>query len=568
MSQSSADSKLPAFARRTSWLVAAAYAVVAAAFWGWFVMDRGLHGDTIYVELSQTRGWLEGFLYPYDRTRQGISFAFHLAYLLSDGSYLSLHLLFGLFVWLTGFLTYKLVLALAPEAKLLAFCAGALALASGADDFGNLVSVIMVRQAVVGVILAVLLLRIGYTRRRPWLIVPIVLAQVSALWTYEAGLVMLLAAPILLISRDMSWPRFIGWSAAWSAAPLYNIGTMVYRYAVLKEVSYQSSQIAPELNISYTAQRLWDFSIHGVAFWRWVKRWMGPQADCVAQNLDTFMLPIAVGTAGFLAGAVLVSRTETRRPAIPTLRFLLLSLLFMACAYAPYMALKPDNANPFWRTQFFAAPAAGIFIAAFFVGLDRLLRARTVVATLGCAAAIGCGIYAGLSGQLEQTRRWEPYRDVMAGIVEAAPRIKDDTLVTLVGTPPAYFHTLCPNPPVPNPPFEDQMWFNSALQVMYPDTKLVGLFWWDDGTSPGTSIKFDFGPDGAKLNRNTIGVDGTAFGYDQMLAFKWDRERGAILMPEFPSAGIPGSVPAPSYDAASRILPGPAPVETLRKLAR
>lgn len=568
--QSSSDGRpVSAQARWTPWLVAGAYLVLVVCFWGWYVFDRGLHGDTIYVELSQTRSWFDGFFYPYDRTRQGISFAFHLAYLLSNGSYLSLHLLFGLFVWLTGLLTYRLVKSFFPDAEFLAFASGAIALTHGGDDFGNLVSVIMVRQAVVGVLLAVLLLRVGWIQRRPLLLIPIAVAQFSSLWTYEAGLLMLVCAPVLIMSAGMSWPRFLRWSAAWSVLPFLNIGSMVYRYKVLNEVSYQSAQLADRIDLPFTAQRLWDFSAHGVLFWRWAVRWMGPQGGCVADNLRDFGVPIAIGAVSFLACGGAVAWIERRRGTpVPWARALLAAGFFMALSYGPYLALKPENASPFWRTQFFAAPAAAIFLAAFAGLLDHVLRARRVIALLICGAAVGTGTYAGLSGQLEQTRRWEPYRDVMAGIVAAAPRIKDDTLVTLVGTPPAYFHTLCENPPVPNPPFEDQMWFNSALQVLYPNTRLVGLFWWSDGTSPGSSIKFDFGPSGAKMNKTNVGLDGNEFGYDQMLAFQWDAERGAVLLPVFPSALIRGSVNPDNYDAAARILPGPAPVETLRKLAR
>ena len=93
----------------------------------------------------------------------------------------------------------------------------------------------------------------------------------------------------------------------------------------------------------------------------------------------------------FVIGAIAFSRSERGRP-VPFVRFLLLAFVFVACSYAPYLALKPENASPYWRTQFFAAPASAIFIASFFNAVDRLLRARHVLATLGCAAAIGCGL--------------------------------------------------------------------------------------------------------------------------------------------------------------------------------
>ena len=92
-----------------SWIAAAVYAALAFVFWGRFVLERGLHAETVWIELSQARPGWAGFLYPYDASRRFMSLPFHAAYLMSDGSYLTMHLLYGAFVFLTGWLTWLLV---------------------------------------------------------------------------------------------------------------------------------------------------------------------------------------------------------------------------------------------------------------------------------------------------------------------------------------------------------------------------------------------------------------------------------------------------------------------------
>jgi hypothetical protein len=553
----------------TRWLVPASYGLLTIVFWGTYVFSRGLHADTVYIELSQTRSWSQGFIYPFDSTRMFMSVPFHLGYLISNGgAYLGAHLVFGALVWLTGLLTYLLVRSFLPQAVLFSFAAGAIALVHGADDFANLLSINMVRQSVVCVLLAVVLLRVSWQKRMPLLFVPIACAQALSLWSYEAGLAVLLCAPLLVVSRGMSVRRFAAWTLAWSIVPLFSVTSILYRYAFLGQVSYQSQELASSVSVRETAARLWALSSQGVAFWAWPARWLPMQIGCADLNLRRFAFPMTIGALAFVACAAVIGRSEWKGwRRMPWALVFLASGAFLALSYGPYLVLHADRYAPTWRTQFFAAAPAAILIAAFAFGLDALLRARSVIAVAVSAAAVTAGLYAGLASQLEQTRRWQPYRSVMAAIVNAAPRIKDDTFIAVVGTPPAFFHTLCENSAVPNPPFEDEIWFDSGLHVLYPDTRVVGMFWRDDLLAPG-SMQFTFDEKGARLLKTSMAVKGTSFGYDQMIAFAYDQTKGAVLLPTFPSMRIPGAAQTAAYDPAARILPGPPPTSTVRKLER
>lgn len=559
------NSSVPSRFRFTP-IVLASYALLTTVFWGTFVFDRGLHADTIYIELSQSRPGLEGFLYPYDATRRFMMVPFHLAYLLSDGSYLSLHVVYGIFVWLTGVLTYALVRVCCPDARLVAVLAGAIAVTFGADPYSNLVAVIMVRQAVVAVLAAAVLLAVGWRERRFLYLIPIAAAQGLSLWTYEAGFLMLLAMPLLVYRRGTSWQRFFLWTAGCWAVPATLLVSLWYRYLVQGEASYQSRQLTGEVTIPVLAHKLWTLMQRGLEFWHWPDMWVGPVLGCTEQIRSLITTPLVVGILAALGLAGWVVYRRQASDTGKTASWLLLGgLLFMALSYGPYLALAGPEA-PGFRTQFFATPAAAITLASAAMLIDRAVRARgAVCAVLGCIV-VGFGLHSGLMSQLEQSARWRPYRDAMRQIVAAAPRLRDDTMILLVNATNGYFHTMCDGG-VSNPAFEDTLWFNSGLQVLYPNTRLFATFWRQDGsTSPTFEVTFN--EKGARVVKAPVSIEGTRFAYDQMLVFEQDPARGIVPLTVFPADRIAGASPTTVYNAASRILPGSPPRETMRKLAR
>ena len=113
----------------------------------------------------------------------------------------------------------------------------------------------------------------------------------------------------------------------------------------------------------------------------------------------------------------------------------------------------------------------------------------------------------------------------MGAIVDRVPRVKQDTMVLLVGVPNPMFRSVCAAAERFDPFSNDEIWFNSGLQVFYPGTRLLGLYRTEDGRTPG-SIQFDFGQGGAALRRATISIKGDAFRYEDMIAFAYDGDRG------------------------------------------
>src|SRR5262249_28085466 len=152
-----------------------------------------------------------------------------------------------------------------------------------------------------------------------------------------------------------------------------------YRYRIAGEVSYQSAELADRIDPTLTLTRWRDFMAQGAAFWRWPSRWLPIQSGCAGVNFQRFVVPLTLATLCVAAVCVWVARSEwSRRREIPW-SAVALPVLFLTLAYAPYLALAADKANPFWRTQIFAAAPAASLLAVLGAAADRALHTRGIM---------------------------------------------------------------------------------------------------------------------------------------------------------------------------------------------
>ncbi|KKQ52468.1 MAG: hypothetical protein US71_C0003G0032 [Parcubacteria group bacterium GW2011_GWD2_38_12] len=549
-------------------LVAICYTLLTIVFWGAFVLDRGLHAETKWIELSQERPSLEGFIYP-DKDRLFMSLPFHIAYIFSDGSYLSLHILFGIFVFLTGFLSYLIMRHFFPGNIFLNFLIGAVTLVFGADMAVVLLPMIVVRQAIVFMLAAFLIFLIAWKKQKPALLLVVATAQLISLWTYEVGLLMMLCAPLLIWEKGINWRKWWMWAFAWNIVPALKVAYMGYRYLIQQEVSYQSAQLfSADWSIINIPIRMFRFVYDGLLFWNWSEDWLGPFSEgCTSTMVNKISIPLIIGVVGFAVAIFLINKFQSSEGKIPVNKILLFATIFSILAYLPFLPL--GQIHPFfkmnWRTHFYPAfPMAVILIIALYqIGL--MLRTRWIL-FIGSILIIVSGLFSGMANQLEQDNFWARHQNVMSAIVRQAPNIKDDTLVVLTNIPDKLLYSVCENYP-PTNPFGSPMWFNSALQVYYPNTRLIGLYTYEGAIMPEADFKFNFNKNGVELERTSIRLEGKDFGYDQMIAFEFDSQKGATLLAsDFPSADVLGSINHSDYNPIKRIDFNPPPIETIRKL--
>ncbi|MEX2303052.1 MAG: hypothetical protein WD733_19070 [Bryobacterales bacterium] len=542
---------------RRSWIliVLVAYVCLTGVFWGAFVGDRGLHAETGFVELSQVRPVMDGFIYPYDRDRPLMAVGFHLGYLLTKNSYLGLHIVLGIFILLTGLLSYLIVARLTDGAVLFAFVVGALTISCGADYGANWVGYVVQRQTTVFGLLAVLLFLEAWRSNRLWWFPFVLLGQALSLWTYEAILPLLAAAPLLLYRKHNWGRRFVVFAAVWSIVPVTKAAGIAYRYLLLQEVSYQSRILSSAVSPLGLVENLATLMVHGLAFWRWPAADLATASDCGANILGMIAGPTLIGAVCFVGAAVAMRRLPPQGETFVARRWLLLGgLAGMCLAYLAFLPLPYPGSQ---RTQLISALPASLVLAAIAFEIGRLVRSSFVVPIVLTCLVVTTGLATGLLGQIRLARDWAPYRKIMGSIVTAAPRVRDGTLILLVGVPSHWSRTLCQTEGAFDP-FRDVMWFNSGLQVLYEDTKLVGLYYRDDGTT-SESIRFEFSPDGARFRESGLGVEDTEFDYSEMIAFRFDDKDGAVLLKRFPIDSVLGATQADGYAPENRILNQPVP---------
>jgi hypothetical protein len=545
-------------------LIGGGYAVLTWVFLFCFVDGRGLVGETSWIELSQTRPGIAGFIYPYDASRRLLSVPFHLAYLTSDGSYRSLHVVNALLVFLTGVLTCLLVRIATSVPLAVCFAAGAIALVCGADKSVAVMSMMQVRQSVVAALVAIVCLTRGWMTGQPWWLFPAAIAQATALWTYEPALPVLAAAAVLL-GRGPT-PRVVAWGAGWLAVPTCYLVLLALRYASGGS-SYQAGRLIARTP-SELLSTLFGLLADGLAFWRWpVDWWRTYLLTCQAATAGRMAIPLAVGLVSFVVCSVtLWRRAHGGEKDVSRWTFAIV-LFFLLAAYLPFLAIdlaSPGQPTPgAWRAHYFAAVPAGVLLAMLAYRASRLVRWTGSVATLLGAAIVAAGLVAGMAAQLEASRKWSEYRRVTAAIVESAPRIADDTFVALLDVPAPIVLSAC-EPSPPTDPFNDTMWFNSALQVFYPGTRLAGSYWLETGETRGAVI-YRVQGDTIALERTAVSVEGERFGVDQLIAFRYDPRAGAVLLRSLPDSFMHGDS-ARGYAPLARITPGEAPPETRRKL--
>jgi hypothetical protein len=547
-------------------LVFSSYVALTFVFWGVFVVDRGLPAETGMIELSDVRPGLNGFTYPYDPARRFMSLSFHIAHLLSNGSYLSLHLIFGALILLTGCLGYSITRLLPPRSRLFAYLVGAVSICFGADQGANWAGYTVQRQTTTFALAAVWLLLAAWNRKTPWLLLLVGIFQYLSLWTYEACLLPLLAVPLLLYLHTLRTvrTRFVLYCSAWSIVPIAKLTSLIYHNWILHEQSYEASVLAGNITVRALGYKLVFLVAKGLAFWNWPAYPYSLASGCQAEVLRRAAVPVLAGVAILLLCAFVIRRFEDPdafHPPLAPLKVILVSLFFLVLTYVPFIMLQGIS---LLRTQLVAAvPAAAVIIALVF-WLDSLVRMRGIVMIVVIGVIAGCGLASGMFQQLELDHDWKGYRKIMKAIVEAAPCVKDDTMIVLVQVPTRISYSLCSND-LAFDPFRDVMWFNSGLQVLYPDTKLAGIYYRSDG-SGSESIRFNFADKGAVLDRAGIGLEGNHFGYDHMVAFGFDQDRGAVLLDMFPTTSVPGAAKTETYSPKARITCDVPPARVRHRL--
>jgi hypothetical protein len=256
----------------------------------------------------------------------------------------------------------------------------------------------------------------------------------------------------------------------------------IERYASSHD-SYQQS-VARQTWMPGSIASDWWFNIsHSLEFWKWVRgEWKG---SIISAELLSVLL-----AAIFIAGGVIMARLwKASKLEIGEFDWrhsswiLAAGLALLVFSFPVYLIL--ENARSLWRTQMLSGIGAGVVLAGL-AGLGTLavrpiiwrrtlfLLLASVVAFEGSLAAIQRGAF--------HRFIWERHRDAIREVLQVAPSVSSGTVVVLTNIRNA------------DDPFGDNLWFDFALRLIYPNRYVSGAYFYSNGaTPPGDNLTLQAG---------------------------------------------------------------------------
>jgi hypothetical protein len=375
-----------------------------------------------------------------------------------------------------------------------------------------------------------------------------------SLWSYESQLLLILAAPLtlLLAKRRDARPRATV-IAAWYFVPAVYLLVSGWLYFTHAAGGYQAGVLRQDWSAAAIANDLWFNMTVSLEYWTWQNN--------VPWSLDPKWL-IGLGLLGaavYLAGWAAVLAICQSRENITTLSprqwlvMLLAGVTTLVLSFPAYLLL--DSAATLWRTQFLSGIGSALTWAALAGLAASVLPGRWPRA---CSFLVAGALFTGhgvasavrLAGVHDQI--WSRHRQAFETLLTVAPRLPERTVVVAVNVPKA------------NDPFGHNMWFNFALKLAYPGSRVSGVYFYDDGT-PATGNHL-------RLESTDWVWDGTLAspgyerqGVEKTLALSYESVSRAQVLENLPAILSPEQVAQSRYAPRSLILDGPPSPRAVRR---
>jgi hypothetical protein len=453
-----------------------AYAIVVCGLWAYEGLYAGFYSETGLIYPSETQDWWQAFFYV-DPLRKFTSTFYHLSYLIADalgirGSYVSYQVVYALLWFGRAAFTFLIVREIFPERLLLASLAGLLVAMHAGDASLNWIG--QLNQH--GFIFCMTAGFYAYFRalkaQTPWTGLAwagaAAMGAYLSLWAYESPLpvewVFLVGAPLLLrppMARVVPAAIIAGVPVAFS--------TWLNAVRFINPTgTYQASIMRSDFTAGALASDLLFHVQQSIAFWRWPHTvWPADASVYIAFGAIVLALLLSVPIAA----------TAEERPRVDgkLLLFMGGALALIAASYAVPIVIE-GNRN-LWRTEFLASVPAGMLMGSLLyaaVAYNPRDYSRSVVMVF---VLLFVGVYsaaAGANTAMLHRRYWEEARVMMASLLEQVPRVKDGTLFVMRGA--AKDAVI----------FGHNLWFDYAVKLAYPGTKVSGAFYFEDGSpAPG-----------------------------------------------------------------------------------
>ncbi len=368
-------------------------------------------------------------------------------------AYLALH---ALYLLMTGMLVYWISRRVEPAQPVLAFVAGVVCLVWAPADPASINPCMGYGGITFGCFLAVALLLESWVRRSRGLLAVASLTAILTLRSYEAVVVLLSAAPLLLVFTARRAPRPWAWAWAWAGCwyGAVAIGASHLLLGTSGDGAHYRNAVGLDLQPLHIIERLAElYRLHLAPLVSWPG--MGPAPFQALAAAAVF-----VGVFVLVGDPEGVNGLARKRRLLATA---LGGLFFAGLGYLPY-TVSPNLLAP-GRTQMLSRPGIAVFLVAAAALVAGLLPRRLQRISLAILAS--WVVFAGtihlaiLQGQADVLGGWAVQSRLLRQLTKLAPRLEPHTLVVLLDDDRAFPATFT---------------FRHAVELLYPG-EAIGMVW-------------------------------------------------------------------------------------------
>lgn len=471
---------------------------------------RGITNETVHLEISLNESGLSKFLYPYDSSRRLMQIPYALALLIDDYSYVGFVIVFLIVVSLNILLFSLILKQLFNLKNKQIFLAQIIYGLYFADSSNNFIPMFVVKFSILFFLLSILV----YLSKNFRLIhVPLlVIFQMISMFTYDVIIVLFLISGLLIFLTKNS-NKFSKLFLYYS--PIFMIILLlINRYLIEGGSSYQSKQLNFG-NISNNLSNFWTILIHSYNFLSWPVGWISNLS--LVKRIEVFKFSNIILTLSALVIIMLLWRARHHA------KLLLITIFSVILSIVPYAfignSIDLELAGP-WRSLLLASLPVSFF---FFYLIHSNTRAANVC-NLFIATYVISGLLAASLSQLYYKEKWEQYVTFSRDLHSTFSNPNMNSLIIMFDESSSQSintsNTFSVNLPLLNSIFESNIWFNSTIQLLYPDKNLVGLYYSNDGQI-ASDIEIEVRPNEVEIIYSNVGVNKTKFQCDEIYFLKY-----------------------------------------------
>ena len=364
---------------------------------------------------------------------------FVLGYLLTPSSFLGLNIIESLLLFGKGLAMYALVRRLLPDTRGLAFVSAVFLVVYPSDSALLTLRTTNVHAGVFFLLVALNLLVAAWQRFRWVTVLAMLLAEAIALAIYEAGILLMLCGPSLLVWLRRGIDKQLFWVAVlWTAVPIYFVFHLIQ--TLRDPASYPAGLVAGSGVGSDLSERLfsWLYSLtrayvrhFGTAWYESLRGldWHDPHL-----HLSVALTLFVVTPALWLHAR----RDDETKPVADANRYLALAALGLLAVPAGYLLYLPTGwRNTNWRVFLYSSIGAALTLAIVCFVVARVFgKWQRVVFVSLTAVLIAIATHHALvqhQGYFDYSQRQQ---QILANIIREAPHFEPGTTVLLVDHTP------------------------------------------------------------------------------------------------------------------------------------